>query len=314
MVKKVLLLLAIVPSLLFATISPTLDFNFSLNMIDEVLTPILKMGVGVSGNTNEVKGVFKANISATTNTVTPSLNLAYIRFKMPFFNDTFARFTIGKSNVVLGFGSVLSAADLVNGNNAEKRGELTVYNVNIYLPFSENFSLTPIIIYPELDNTKLKYGGKIAYTSSSFLKETQLLFLGNNKVQELALAFDGNLYFDFSLEAKLKFQALKDYSLSLGLSKLWQVSSQTISIPLSFKIEALYEGLTNSVTLYSNATIGLFDSFGLGLTLLTDFNQYKALVNFNYTLTNKILFTLNLGALIKEAPQFLGTMYISYTF
>ena len=61
MVKKVLLLLAIVPSLLFATISPNLDFNFSLNMIDEKLTPILKMGVGVSGNTNEVKEIGRAS-------------------------------------------------------------------------------------------------------------------------------------------------------------------------------------------------------------------------------------------------------------
>ncbi len=301
--KKLIALLllsciAMTPVIAGAELSGNLNFStgafFSGGTPRWVSSALARVSLATLGSSS-VKGALSASYRIQSQGTSSgfSLEKAYVRFRLPWFGDSTLKMTVGKSPVSWGYGTYFNAGDIVFGavpndiSGGVQSGEYrtsTAWMVLASLPLHEGVS-ADVVALPDLDalvggGVAGRLGGRFTWNPGwTPLDALEFGYLGSVDGASHAVyaAFDGTLWFDYNLSVSTTIvptqaiaSAKDNFKLSLGLSKVFNIPTDTRYMPFALRLEGLYAPFATTFSGFFSMDVGISDSIGAGAVLLCD--------------------------------------------
>lgn len=231
-------------------------------------------------------GVYKSSLA---------LEKAYARFRLPWFSERTMRVTIGKSPLSWGYGLYFNAGDIifgatpnvsaaVGGMGGDEYRTATTWMILVTLPFGGDFS-AELVVLPDVDESKPavtagRLGGRLLWSPGYVpLDAMEIGYLGSvdENSHSVYIAMDGTFWFDYNLAATTNIKAgeagasaKENFLVSLGLSKVFSIPTDTRTIPLTLRLENLYGPFAESYSGFLSLNLGVSDVAGVGIVTTCD--------------------------------------------
>ena len=259
-----------------------------------------------------------------------TLEKAYLKIRFPGFIDgSSSRLSFGKMPIAWGQGTFFNAGDILFGAmpnqtslfSSEYRTDTDWMGV-FYLPLGDWSFVETIGLPPMRSGETGRGGGRFVLTPGwTALNSIEAGYLYDTNVKtgtllntttadtaghQLYTSLDGTLYFDYSLSTSLTAynsekgcsadSVYNSWKISAGIFRMWSISGDTRSIPVSFRMEGLFAPAHNTLNIFSMLSFAITENITLWLNTLTSTNDYETwIVPVSVGSTWKVLQGLSLG-------------------
>ncbi len=219
---------------------PTIGQNVRAYSADPYLHAIYKG--------SDLRGEVKAGFSYLNVVDTPiyvsdfSLDRAFIRFRLPSFNDSKMTIIAGKSPVSWGMGQLYRAGDVmftspISNDQAGEEKESCIWIASVSQPVA-GFNVNLAASLPIENSTNEERIG--AMVSRSFdndrLKEVRAAYsyqFGDDDSHLASVLVDMNLYFDVNVAAECRFRDEEDWRFVVNLMRMFDIDTEYRSYSLT---------------------------------------------------------------------------------
>ncbi len=201
-----------------------------------------------------------------------SLDKAFVRFRLPSFNDSKMTFIVGKSPVSWGMGYLYRGGDTlfsvpISNEEAGTYAEKNLWLLSVAQPLGEttvNLSFVPVI-ESQCENEKIGILVRRDF-DSDYLKEIRASYVYEFEVEDghkASLLFDMNIGFDLNLCLETQFRNKDDLRFVLNAMKLLTIDTERRSFSITFYISGQGDVYTDSYDLSEAVSIEITDRTSL---------------------------------------------------
>ncbi len=201
-----------------------------------------------------------------------SVDKAFVRFRIPSFNDSKLTFIVGKSPVSWGMGHLYRGGDTLFSNpiSNEEAGEETEKNLwilSVSQPIGRttvNLSFVPVL---ESQFTNEKIGAMASRDfDSDYLKEIRASYVYEFEADyrhKASLLLDMNIGFDLNLCLESQFRDKEDLRLVLNAMKTFTIDTESRSISIAIYVSGQGDVYNDTYDLSEVITVDVTDRTSL---------------------------------------------------
>lgn len=258
--------------------------------------PYLQLSYSEAAVKSEIKFHFDIDKDLFASTTKIVLDKAYVRFRVPTFENKKLTMVAGKAPVSWGMGQLYRGGDLLFSStlsNVEAGVDVenNTWVVSVSHPLFTSTSLD-LAFVPAVEDIKCEKVGALFKFSpqADFLKEIRLSYVYSDSQHQASALVDMNLYFDINVAVETAFRASDDFRVVANLYKAFSIETDYESHSLNLYLS--YQGD------FYNETQDLTVVLSYALTDRTSITAYQSnsWTSGNYTqLSGSLYSTTNLA-------------------
>ncbi len=256
-----------------------------------------------------------------------TLDKAFVRFRIPSFNDSKMTFIVGKSPVSWGMGNLYRGGDIlfsnpISNDEAGTDVEKNLWLVSVSQPilgFTVNLSFVPVL-ESQCENEKVGIMVR-KDLDNEFLKEIRGAYVYEFTAEEsrASLLVDSHLWLDLNICVESRFRDEEDFRLVANAMKMFSIETPRRSLSLTFYISGQADLYCDLYDLSEVASVDITDRTSLTLMNTNswegndfDYNGATAIISTSTRIADGVDLNLYGAYCYEGSGSFNGVVMLNY--